>query len=60
MKKRYKLFIKRCGLPEEIFEYDLFSEAENLVLAYTGACEYRLYYDGMLVSRGDGTTFNRS
>ena len=58
--KRYVLIIKRCGLSEETFEYDTFNEAENLVLAYAGVCEYKLYRDGLLISRGDGNTFNRS
>ena len=60
MKKQYTLFISRCDLPEEVFEYDTFSEAETLVLAYAGVCRYRLYRNDILISSGDGTTFNRS
>jgi len=58
--KRYRLEINICGRGWETYNYDTFSAAENLVMAYAGACEYRLYRDGCLVSRGDGTTFNRS
>ena len=58
--KRYILIISKCGLPEERYEYDTFNEAETLIMAYAGACEYRLYRDGQLVCSGDGTTFNRS
>lgn len=58
--KRYLLIISKCGLPEEYHEYDTFNEAESLVMAYSGACKYRLYRDGQLISEGDGTTFIRS
>jgi hypothetical protein len=57
--KPYLLLISRCGLAEERYEYDTFSEAENLVMAYAGACKYKLFRHGVLISSGDGTTFNR-
>ena len=36
--KRYLLIISKCGLPEERREFDMFTEAESLVMAYASAC----------------------
>lgn len=47
--KSYTLIINICGRGWETKYYDTFTQAENLILAYRGACDYKLYHYNDLI-----------